>query len=156
MPNPENVIGKGRKFRADDAATKEAARKGALSPKRKATVNAKRIMNKLLTSCPPMTDKIVDSMRAIGVDINDEELKTTAGMIEAVLIAQALNGDKEAVRMVLEIAGETTSIRDAHDAEKIKLEARKVSIEEKRASGLDAESSEAFNELTKVITNAIK
>lgn len=124
MPNPENVIGKGRKFTSGDDRTAEAGRKGGL--KRAANVNLQKTMTKILGAQPNLTESMIENMQKRGLDISDSEVTNTAALIGLVLTNKALAGDIEAARMVFEMAGQVVDGRTANERERVKLEKQRL------------------------------
>ena len=112
--------------------TSEEARrngaKGGSSPKRRATLDAKKLMKSILSSSPVITDKTLKSLRNHGVNVDDENLTTNAAVIQAVIASKAMNGDLEAAKMVFEMAGFTVTAKDQNEREKVSVERRKLKL----------------------------
>lgn len=127
MPRLGNV-GNLRAFPSGEAA-KAAGAKGGSSPKKKATLNAKRLMRTVLMSKPDLDDKQRKRLEAIGLDLNDESLTTNAALISAVILSKALKGDLTAVRMALEMGGQPIDAKAIIELEKLKLERERFEFE---------------------------
>lgn len=129
MPNPENVIGKGRQFRTGDAHTSAAASKGGRATAFK--LNMQRTVAKILGASPKLTDKMVMQMEQQGLDLNDPESCTTAALIGLVLANKAMAGDINAAKLVLELGGQITDQRTVTDRERLKLDKQKLKLMER-------------------------
>lgn len=133
--------------------------KGGSSPKRKQTLDAQRIMKKLLLAHPPITDKMRVSLETIGADVSDAEMTTNAALMAAVIVTQALDGDLDAVQMALEMGGQITNNKSANDARKLEIEAEKLDIEREKIAviteGNGAASVEKAREILEAVPSAI-
>lgn len=129
MPNPENVIGKGKPFTPGDARTVEAARKGGRT--RAANVNLQKTMSKILGAQPRLTERMIERMEEQGLNLGDDELTNTAALIGLVLTNKALAGDLDAAKMVFEMAGQVVDARTATERERLKLERQRLRLMER-------------------------
>lgn len=113
--------------------TSEEARrngaKGGSSPKRRATLDAKKLMKSILTSSPVMSNKTRNSLTLLGVDVNDPKLTTNAAVIQAVIASKAMNGDLTAAKMALEMGGQPVDAKTLVELERLKLERDKFELE---------------------------
>lgn len=128
MPNPENVIGKGRPFTAGDPRAAEAGRKGART--RNANVNLQKMMAKVLCAQPRLTERMIERMQEQGIDLGDNELTNTAALIGLVITNKALAGDLEAAKMVFEMAGHVIDQKTITERERIKVEKQRLRLME--------------------------
>lgn len=113
---------------------REYGARGGGSPKRRQTLDAKRIMRKMLTGKPLMPGELKTKLKNIGIDTDDPELATTAALLSATIIQKALGGDMDAIKMALEMAGQAITAKDQTDREKLAIERDKLKLLEKQGS----------------------
>lgn len=102
--------------------------KGGASPKRKKTLEAKKLMRTLLMSSPTLSPQTVDQLRKIGVDTDNPDLTTNAAILSATILQKAFGGDPQFVRMAFEMGGIPVDIKGAADIERLKIEREKLKL----------------------------
>lgn len=106
MPNPENVVGKGRPFRSGDKLSKEAQKRGGIASgkSKRARRDAREIAKMVLDFQPELPEKTLQSMLRMGMR---RDAKPDMRLISTLAIMQkAMQGDRNAYAYILELAGE--------------------------------------------------
>ena len=120
-------------FTKENAA--ENGRKGGSSPKRKATIKAKNLMKMYLASKPEISEESLKSLKKLGVDVDDPNITSNMSLMMAIIVSRAHNGDMDAVKMALEMAGDIVTARDAIAKEQLELEREKLRLMQDQKSG---------------------
>lgn len=128
--NNPNIANDGRATRFGNGIVDPAQCGRNAAKKRSQNLKVKSILTKMLTATPQMSEKLKKQLHdQMGIDLEDAEMLTTAAMISVKLIQQALAGDKEAIRMVFEMAGQSVDARTMTDRERLKIERERLKIE---------------------------
>ena len=120
-------------FTKENAA--ENGHKGGSSPKRKATIKAKNLMKMYLASKPEISEESLKSLKKLGVDVDDPNITSNMSLMMAIIVSRAHNGDMDAVKMALEMAGDIVTARDAIAKAQLELEREKLKLMQDQRSG---------------------
>lgn len=110
---------------------REMGARGGASPKRRATLDAKKLMKKMLNAYPAMSKPEKEQLKAMGMDLQDADSMTNAALLAAKVIQQARDGDLEAIKMAFEMAGQAVTARDQNERERVAVEREKVRLMER-------------------------
>lgn len=133
MPNEKSLenLKKGRRFKRDDDATKEAARNAAKSKSRNVSIRKQGI--KMLNAVPNVGEATLKQLKQLGMEVDDPTLQT---LILARIGAMAIGKDSrlalQAAQMLLEITGnDVKSVNAAKDRkiQKVRLEIERERLE---------------------------
>lgn len=132
--NNPNIAEHGRATRFGGGIVDPAECARNSTKKRQQNLKVKSILTKMLTATPQMSEKLKKQLRdQMGLDLDDSEMCTTAAMISVKLIQQAMSGDKEAARMVFEMAGQSVDAKTITERDRLKIERERLKLEKERA-----------------------
>lgn len=162
MPNPENVIGKGNRFRTNEEATING-RKGGLAAgrKRREKRDAMEIAKMVLDFHPDVPDQMLETMKRMGMGGKG---KPDMRLISTLAITQkAMKGDANAYKFLTEMAGETpeAKLMAAKAAESVRhtglMNAQMLSLDmdkiREKMDSLSDEDLQAFEHLCSLFSD---
>lgn len=135
----------GIKVHTSEESRKNGA-KGGASPKRKATLDAKRLIKTFLLSSPTLSPAKRRELEAMGLDLNDPDMTDNAAVITAVLIKKAQDGDLKAIQMAMEMAGQAIDAKTALEIKRIELERERIGLERERLELQKSQVAPVFEE----------
>lgn len=137
MPNPENVIGKGRPFKAGEEQSK-IARQGALASAaaRRRKTTTKKAWQAVLASMPVLDERKMADLERMGADLTSVDMQTLIGFA---LAARASKGDVRAAQYLLAVTGNDPETNTAR--EKVKIERDRFDFATKHMSEIQARSA---------------